>query len=66
MEIMTTKDVAEYLRLHKVTVCKYASEGKIPCVKIGRAFRFDKAAIDAWIAGSGREVVDLDELDEEV
>jgi excisionase family DNA binding protein len=49
-EIMTTKEVAEYLKLHEITVCKYAAEGKIPAIRIGRVWRFDKEAIDKWIA----------------
>ena len=48
-EIMTTKEVAEYLKLHPITVCKYAGEGKIPAIRIGRVFRFDKDVIDKWI-----------------
>ena len=50
-EIMTTKEVAEYLKLHEVTVCKYADEGAIPAKRIGRVWRFDKEIIDQWIAG---------------
>ena len=50
-QIMTTKEVAEYLRLHEITVCKYAAEGKIPAIRIGRVCRFDKEAIDAWTCG---------------
>ncbi|NQU15465.1 MAG: helix-turn-helix domain-containing protein [Desulfobacteraceae bacterium] len=46
---MTTKEVAKYLRLHEVTVNKYAARGEIPAVRIGRAWRFDKEAIDKWI-----------------
>ena len=29
-EIMTTKEIARYLKLHEITVCKHAAEGKIP------------------------------------
>jgi len=47
---MTTKEVAEYLRFHKITVWKYAAEGKLPAVRIGRFWRFDKDKIDEWIA----------------
>jgi excisionase family DNA binding protein len=50
-EIMTTKELAAYLRLHEIIICKYASEGRIPAVRIGRVWRFDKDAIDRWIAG---------------
>lgn len=47
---MTTKEVAEYLRIHEITVGKYAAEGLIPSVRIGRVWRFDKNRIDEWIA----------------
>ena len=49
-EIMTTKEVANYLKLHEITICKYAAEGKIPAKRIGRVWRFDKDVIDGWIA----------------
>ena len=49
-EIMTTKELAGYLRLHQITICKFAAEGKIPAVRVGRVWRFDKEAIDKWIS----------------
>jgi PTS system nitrogen regulatory IIA component len=48
-EILTTKDVADYLNLHPLTVHKYAREGKIPAFKIGTDWRFHKKYIDKWI-----------------
>lgn len=48
-EIMTTKDVAEYLNIHPLTVHKYAREGKIPAFKIGTDWRFHKKYIERWI-----------------
>jgi len=50
-EMMTTKELAAYLRVHEVTIYKYASEGRIPAIRIGQVWRFDKDAIDRWIAG---------------
>jgi len=50
-QIMTTKEVAEYLKLHHITICKLCKEGKIPSIRIGKVWRFDKEVIDAWIAG---------------
>lgn len=50
-EILTTNEVAEYLKLHKITVCKYAASGIIPAIKIGRVWRFKKESIDRWVAG---------------
>lgn len=48
-KIMTTKEVSEYLRLHEITICKYAAQGKIPAIRIGWVWRFDKDVIDDWI-----------------
>ena len=54
-EIMNTKEIAKYLRLHEITISKYAAEGKIPAVRIGRVWRFDKEAIDKWITEGGKK-----------
>jgi excisionase family DNA binding protein len=48
-QIMTTKELAKYLKLHEITICKYAAEGKIPGIRIGGVWRFDKDAVDKWI-----------------
>ncbi|MBW1802100.1 MAG: helix-turn-helix domain-containing protein [Deltaproteobacteria bacterium] len=48
--IMTTRELSRYLKLHEITICKYAAEGQIPAIRIGRVWRFDKEAIDAWIS----------------
>jgi excisionase family DNA binding protein len=63
-QMMTTKEIAKYLKLHEITVCKYAAEGKIPAIRIGRVWRFDKTAIDRWIAG-GTAPVEKEESKEE-
>jgi len=47
--IMTTKEVAEYLNIHPLTVHKYAREGKIPAFKIGTDWRFHRKYIERWI-----------------
>jgi len=50
-QMMTTKELAEYLKLHEITISKYAKQGLIPGIRIGRVWRFDKGAIDEWIGG---------------
>ena len=45
-QILTTKELAEYLKLTEVTIYKYAKEGKIPGFKVGSRWRFDKDQID--------------------
>ena len=56
--IMTTKELSRYLNLHEITICKYAGAGQIPAMRIGRLWRFDKDAIDRWIA-TGQTGADL-------
>ena len=51
---MTTREIAAYLKLHAITICKLAGEGKIPAIRIGRVWRFDKDAIDKWISKGGK------------
>ena len=49
-QIMTTKEMANYLKLHAVTICKLSKEGKIPSIRVGGVWRFDKEVIDEWLA----------------
>ena len=48
-EIWTTREVADYLHLHPLTVHRYARDGKIPAFKIGTDWRFHKKFIEQWI-----------------
>lgn len=48
-QIMTIKEVSEYLKLAEKTAYRLSSQGKIPAFKIGGSWRFDKADIDKWI-----------------
>jgi len=47
--LMTIKEVADYLRLSKVTVYKMTRQGKIPASKIGKQWRYSKSEIDSWV-----------------
>lgn len=51
-EIMTTKEISKYLKLHQITICKLSKQGKIPAIRIGRLWRYDKDKIDDWITGN--------------
>ncbi len=53
-EIMTLKDVADYLRINERTVAKLAQEGQIPGLKVASQWRFSKEAIDGWFAARTR------------
>ena len=56
-KILTTKELAEYLKLTEVTIYKYANEGKIPGFKIGSRWRFDKDKIDDLLNSENGEMM---------
>ena len=56
-KILTTKELAEYLKLTEVTIYKYANEGKIPGFKIGSRWRFDKDKIDDLLNSENGDMV---------
>jgi excisionase family DNA binding protein len=49
-EIMTVKQIAEYLQMDEHTVYKLARSGLIPSIKIAGQWRFKKDVIDKWIS----------------
>ena len=50
--VMTVDEVAAYLRIPRSSVYKLAQQGRLPCQKAGRRWRFSRKAVDAWLAGS--------------
>jgi len=48
-DVMTVDEVSSYLRIPKSTLYKLAQEGKLPCQKVGRHWRFRKEALDRWL-----------------
>ncbi len=61
LEIMTPKEVANYLKMSVLTVYKHAKEGVIPGFRVGNSWRFDKGKIDELLVG-GREKEHITEL----
>lgn len=48
-EIMTIREVAEFLKLTEKTAYRLVSEDKLPGFKVGGSWRFRKSEIDQWI-----------------
>ncbi len=49
-DVLTIEELSVYLKIPKSTLYKLVREGKIPSQKIGRHWRFQKGAIDHWLA----------------
>ncbi len=48
-EILTLKEVANYLKLADKTAYRLAAEGKLPGFKVGGSWRFKMEEIEIWI-----------------
>jgi len=48
--ILTITQVAEYLKIRRLTVYKLARQGGLPAFKVGGQWRFKKELLDKWIA----------------
>jgi excisionase family DNA binding protein len=48
-EILTLKEVADYLKLAEKTAYRLAAEGKLPGFKVGGSWRFKQTDIESWI-----------------
>ena len=53
-QVLTIKELLAYLKIPKSTLYKLAREGKVPCQKISRHWRFRKETIDRWLDNSHR------------
>jgi excisionase family DNA binding protein len=47
--LLTTEQIAQYLRVDKFTVYRLVTQGKIPAFKVGNQWRFKKKMIDSWL-----------------
>jgi excisionase family DNA binding protein len=49
--LMTVREVAAYLRISEATVYKWAKGKKIPAIRLGRNWRFQKLVVEEWMKG---------------
>ena len=48
-DIITIKEVADYLKLKEKTAYALVARGEIPGFKVGGSWRFRRSEIDRWI-----------------
>ncbi|MFI4987456.1 MAG: substrate-binding domain-containing protein [Alphaproteobacteria bacterium] len=51
-ELMSTKEVAEYLRVKERKIYELVRDGRIPCTKVTGKYLFPRHLIDLWLAQS--------------
>ena len=48
-DIITIREVADYLKLTEKTAYRLTAEGEIPGFKVGGSWRFKRSEIEKWI-----------------
>ena len=57
-EILTIRQVADYLKVTERTIYRLAAAKKIPAFKVGGMWRFSRADIDSWIKQQSMDALD--------
>ncbi|MGA9347416.1 MAG: helix-turn-helix domain-containing protein [Anaerolineae bacterium] len=45
-EILTVREVAEYLKLSRTTIWRWCNEGKLQAFKVGRGWRIHRSEVE--------------------
>jgi excisionase family DNA binding protein len=62
-EILTAEEVAKYLKTSPDTIKRLARAGRIPAVKIGRAWRFRRGDVEAPFDEAAADSALVEELE---
>jgi len=58
-ELMTTRELREFLRLDRTTIYAMLKEGRIPGFKVGGQWRFSRREIEAWLSEQRAEMDEM-------
>jgi excisionase family DNA binding protein len=47
--LLTAEEAAEHLRIHVKTLQRLAREQRVPCVRMGKYWRFRLSTLDHWV-----------------
>jgi PTS system nitrogen regulatory IIA component len=48
-QLMSVKDLADYLSVNISTVYQWSQHGQVPAMKIGKMWRYRRADIEEWL-----------------
>ena len=65
LQLLTSAEVAQIMRLSPDTVRQLATAGTLPGRKVGRAWRFPRRAIEQYLFDLRSDVHDADMLNQE-
>ncbi len=54
--LLSADEAAVHLRVHVKTLQRLARERRVPCVRMGKYWRFRLSALDAWVAAQQNQI----------
>ena len=55
MKLLTTKDIADLLKVKPITVQRMCASGELPAIKIGKSYRIDEKEFYYWLNKKRKE-----------
>jgi excisionase family DNA binding protein len=49
-KLLLPEEVAHLMTVSRITVLRLAKAGRIPAIRVGKVYRFSRAAIEAWLS----------------
>ncbi|HAE8194416.1 MULTISPECIES: helix-turn-helix domain-containing protein [Enterobacteriaceae] len=49
-EVLTIKEVADYLKVNERTIYRLAARGDLPGFRVGNAWRFRRGDLNVWVS----------------
>ena len=56
-DIMTAAELAEFLRVKRMTIYRLLKKSAIPAFRVGAEWRFQREAVESWIKAGGDSLV---------
>lgn len=56
-EIMTAKNIAEYMDISYAKALHLLKYGNLPCIKIGHVFKVSRSVFSAWVNEPNKKVI---------
>ena len=57
MKILTIKETADILKINMHTAYRYAREGTIPTVRLGKSLRVDEEVLERWLTENSGKIL---------
>lgn len=56
-EVMTAKNIAEYMDISYAKALHLLKYGNLPCIKIGHVFKVSRAVFESWLNEPTKRVI---------